>query len=596
MNTNNLLRNSKSSEKPPKTLLKKAGLKKNKFQLSLHSVRAKITIPYLLLGLLIAITVSVTAFKIVVENIDERFNNQLYEARLIASGEMVQEERRLLETLRLIANTKGVAEAIVAQDAEKLRELSIGIAVNNEEERIEFLDTNGLVLLAMQQRTGSRREEYVSTIGGAIVHRDWPFVQAVLEGKSDEYGNKYSGYAQAPWGNLFYVVGPVLDSNNTQIGTILIGKSLETLAFQIRAKILGHVSFYDLDGIPLDSTLPEGTGPISESVVQETLANQDNSSYRSNAGDRETHFESLTYSELLGPWEIRSKADIGIMGVTIAKNMLITASIPARLTIIVLAAATIFFIAIIGIDLSKRISTPILDLVHASKEVSSGNLNIRVTPQSKDEIELLGLNFNQMVASLDESQRELIGAYDTTLEGWCMALELRDHETEGHTLRVTNNMVNLSRAYGLSEDEIVQIRRGSLLHDIGKMGIPDEILRKAGPLTDEEWEIMKQHPQMAYDMLKSIDFLAPALEIPYYHHEQWDGKGYPNGLKGTEIPLVARLFSIIDSWDALLSNRPYRNAMSSATTLETIISEKGTRFDPELVDFFLAFIQKNEQP
>jgi putative nucleotidyltransferase with HDIG domain len=176
--------------------------------------------------------------------------------------------------------------------------------------------------------------------------------------------------------------------------------------------------------------------------------------------------------------------------------------------------------------------------------------------------------------------------------GWCKALELKDYETEGHTLRVAELTVNLARAYGLSEADIKHIRRGALLHDIGKVGVPDKILLKPGPLTDEEWKVMRKHPQMGYDMLKGIEYLRPALDIPYYHHEHWDGNGYPNGLKGKEIPLAARLFSIVDSWDALTSNRPYRKKFSDSATKETMLAEKGTRFDPELVDFFLAFVSQ----
>jgi putative nucleotidyltransferase with HDIG domain len=553
-------------------------------------IRTKITLPYLILAIIVAIAASVMAYKIVLENIDERFNNQLYEARLIASREMVNEEQRMVETLRLIANTEGISQAIVDQDIETLRNLSIGIAINNQVEFVEFLDTDGLILLSMQHKTGGRLEEYVTSTGGEAIQRDWPFVQTVLEGKSDEYGNKFAGYTQAPWGNYFYVTGPIFNDTGNQIGVILIGKSLETLALQIRTKTLGQVTFYTLSGIPLISTLPADVSPLPVTEVTTILTNQDNSSFRSNGGDREMQFEGLNYSELLGPWEIRSKIDIGIMGVSLAQNKLVSASLPTRVVILALASISLVFIIVVGINLSRLITTPIISLVTASKEVASGNLNIQVDSRSNDEIELLALNFNQMVTNLDKSQKDLVGAYDTTLEGWCRALELKDNETEGHTLRVADLTVKLARAYGLSEDEIIHIRRGALLHDIGKVGVPDNILRKQGSLTDEDWKVMRQHPQMAYNMLKDIEYLRLALDIPYYHHEHWDGRGYPNRLKGKEIPLAARLFSIVDSWDALTSDRPYRNKLSIPATQKIIIAEKGTQFDPELVDFFMAFI------
>ena len=165
-----------------------------------------------------------------------------------------------------------------------------------------------------------------------------------------------------------------------------------------------------------------------------------------------------------------------------------------------------------------------------------------------------------LFADLQRSNLELALAYDTTLEGWSSALDLRDKETEGHTRRVTEMSVDLARAMGVSDAELVHIRRGALLHDIGKMGIPDSVLLKPGPLTEEEWKIMRKHPVYANELLSPIAYLRPALDIPYCHHEKWDGTGYPRGLKGEQIPLAARIFAVVDVWDALRSDRPYRGA------------------------------------
>ncbi len=183
---------------------------------------------------------------------------------------------------------------------------------------------------------------------------------------------------------------------------------------------------------------------------------------------------------------------------------------------------------------------------------------------------------------------ELALAYDNTLAGWARALELRDEITEGHTRRVTELTLKLVRALGIAEHEIEHIRRGALLHDIGKMGIPDSILHKPGPFTAQERTIMQQHTQYAYDMLSSISFLQPAIDIPFCHHEHWDGKGYPRGLKGEEIPLAARIFSIIDVWDALTSDRPYRQAWSKEKTREYILERSGKQFDPQIVEAFFS--------
>jgi len=184
---------------------------------------------------------------------------------------------------------------------------------------------------------------------------------------------------------------------------------------------------------------------------------------------------------------------------------------------------------------------------------------------------------------VQRSNNELFQAYDETIEGWSHALDLRDKETEGHTQRVTELTVNLARKFLFSDEQLTQVRRGALLHDIGKMGIPDGILLKPGPLTDEEWVIMRKHPTFAYELLSPIQYLRPAIDIPYCHHEKWDGTGYPRGLRGEQIPLAARIFAVVDVWDALTSDRVYRAAWPKEKVLEHIRLLAGTHFDPEVV-------------
>ena len=191
---------------------------------------------------------------------------------------------------------------------------------------------------------------------------------------------------------------------------------------------------------------------------------------------------------------------------------------------------------------------------------------------------------------LQKSNVELNLAYNATLEGWSRALDLRDADTEGHTQRVTEITMKLARAIGISEMDIVHIRWGALLHDIGKLGVPDQILLKPDPLTDEEWIIMRRHPTYAYNLLSPIAYLAPALEIPYSHHEKWDGSGYPLGLRGQEIPLSARIFSVVDVWDALRSDRPYRKGWSEEKVRGYLQEQAGEHFDPRIVDAFLSLL------
>ncbi len=195
----------------------------------------------------------------------------------------------------------------------------------------------------------------------------------------------------------------------------------------------------------------------------------------------------------------------------------------------------------------------------------------------------------------DKSQRdaaELAQAYEATIEGWSRALDQRDKETEGHTQRVATAALRLAKAVGMTADELVHLRRGALLHDIGKMAIPDRILLKPGPLTPAEWDIMRKHPVYAYDLLSPISYLRRALDIPYCHHEKWDGTGYPRGLKGEQIPLAARVFAIVDVWDALRSDRPYRAAWSEPAVRKHLAGLGGTHFDPQVLAAFMRIVDE----
>jgi len=195
-----------------------------------------------------------------------------------------------------------------------------------------------------------------------------------------------------------------------------------------------------------------------------------------------------------------------------------------------------------------------------------------------------------IITEMEKSHYELARAYDKTLEGWARAMELRDADTEEHNRRVAKLAVQLASCMGLCGDALVNIRRGALLHDIGKIGVPDEILRKPGPLNNEEWAVMRKHPAFARDMLAPIDYLADAVDIPYCHHEKWDGSGYPNHLKEESIPLTARIFSIIDAWDALTHDRPYKKAVSSIDALNQLRPDAGTCFDPHVADCFFEMM------
>jgi putative nucleotidyltransferase with HDIG domain len=463
---------------------------------------------------------------------------------------------------------------------------------------LEFLDENGIPVLSMRHRSGSVLEDYnFSTGGNSDIYREWEFVEKVLQNQEDPLGDKYSGYVQADWGDYFYVSGPVFSDENKFVGVILVGATLEGMTARIREKSLGQVTFYKFDGTPIASSLPFFPTSMDADTATRVLATQDQpkSKTRILETQRDINIVDIPYTEVLAAWEIRGDRDIGILGSALQKNFFVSSSPATRFQVMLLVGLALLLIILVGISLSNLITRPLLGLVKVSKEVSEGNLNVRAEMETNDEINTLVQSFNQMIANLSQSRDEILQAYDSALLGWMKALELRDKETEGHTERVTDMAVTLAGRLGITGEDLVNVRRGAILHDIGKMGIPDKILHKPGPLNDEEWEIMRKHPIHAYNMLSGIQFLKPALDIPQYHHENWDGKGYPYGLKGEQIPISARIFSVVDTWDALRSERPYKAELSREESMRILEEDTGSKYDPEIVEAFKILIAEYDK-
>ena len=204
---------------------------------------------------------------------------------------------------------------------------------------------------------------------------------------------------------------------------------------------------------------------------------------------------------------------------------------------------------------------------------------------------------NRLAAEAEaRGAEEILRAWEATLEGWIRALDLRDGETQGHSRRVVDLSVRLAEELGVCGEQLVHVRRGALLHDVGKMALPDTVLLKAGELDEEEQALMRRHPEHAWEMLRGIDFLRPALDIPFCHHERWDGTGYPRGLKGEEIPLTARLFAVVDVWDALRYDRAYRAGWPAEQVKEHLRESSGTHFDPQVVPAFLRILERDGEP
>lgn len=548
------------------------------------SLRSKIILPYLLLALGLAVGAAYIISQVIFDSIEERFVNQLIDVGKLANEWQVREEDRMLGTLRLVANTDGLAQTVQAQDAEALRMLVYPIILNAGEEEAHILDLQGRALLSLRHDSSGEAENYEFSQSSSE-YSQAPFVQAILTGHVDAQGDKYSGVVTTSSGPYFYVAGPIYNAQAELAGVVLIGEPTVTLVRGIREELLAQVTLYDLSGEILSTTFLDPSQVSAEDLTN-LQTNPEESLLRN------LQSADVQYREIIGPWETRNGEMIGLMGVSFAENFLIRLSQNTWFKILFFVLTALLLVILIGYFIADQISRPILDLNQAAGRVSKGDLTVQVPPISNDEIANLTQEFNSMVSSLHQSKLDLVTAYDKTLEGWARALELRDGETMGHSLRVTEMTVELAKRLAVPEDQLVNIQRGALIHDIGKMAIPDSILLKPGSLSYDEWKIMRKHPTYAIEMLGEIPFLWPALSIPACHHEKWDGTGYPRGLKTHQIPLAARIFAVVDVWDALRSDRPYRPSLSIEDSIFTIKSKSGSHFDPKVVEAFMEMIRE----
>lgn len=544
------------------------------------SIQAKITIPYLLLSLIIALGGAYLITNWLMRNIDNQFDSSLKDAAKISADIIVQEEQLLLETLRLVANTQDIWERIAQGDAEGIREMVFPLAFNSNEDLVAILGLDGSSLLTLRKEEAEQAVGYASSRGSQLFGNLF-FIKRILTNQQDSLGDKFAEIVAVDGEMMLLIAGPVRDADGNLAGVVLVGRQLAGLVTELKQETFYHISFYRLDGQLVESTL-FNQGSLGTEIAKQVVSSQDESGYLRNYDLLEHR-----YREIISVFELRGKDDFGLLGVTSPTTYLENTNSQTRIQVFSYMAVLLFLTLVTGIYIARLITNPIQSLKFAALQVSAGDLEVNVEPIGEDEIAILTQSFNNMIVNLKASKAELLDAYDKSLEGWAKALELRDRETEGHTRRVTNLTIALAQTLGYKGDKLESIRRGALLHDIGKVGVPDHILHKTGKLTPEEFEVIKNHPRYAYDMLSEISFLKGAIDIPYCHHEKWDGSGYPQGLEQTDIPLSARIFAVVDVWDAVTSDRVYRAGMSREEALKIIRDGSGSHFDPMVVDAFL---------
>lgn len=390
------------------------------------SMRLKITIPYAILALMISLAAAYLVSRFVLDSMHERFMNQLVDSGKLSADWMVTEENRLLRTLRQLSNTGGVAEDIQSGDAQALRNLVLPTIINQQEEALEILNMQGVSVLSLRHLQSGGREDYLSA-QGSREFASLGFVQNVLQSKIDAGRDKYAGLANVDGFDVFYIAGPVYNSNNNQVGVVMVGKTLPTMIRQNRQATMAQISIYRTDGSILVTTLlvQKDIQPLSGEQIRTIIALQDEASEvrdlqaspvpltETSGGSniRDISVASSHYSELLGPWEARGGEDLGVIGVSLAESSLIQPTFVTRVQAFLIVALGFLGIVLMGIFLANQITQPLEQVVVASSKIAQGNLEVKVPARGNDEVAVVAHAFNYMISGLQEGfmYRDLLG-------------------------------------------------------------------------------------------------------------------------------------------------------------------------------------------
>jgi putative nucleotidyltransferase with HDIG domain len=538
-------------------------------------IRYKIILPFAVLLVFVGGIGSGVATWRLTDAAAAKFDADLLHSSLLANQSVAQIEAARLADLRLATDTVGVPEALAANDIDGLTRLLTPIAGNVTTASIELrvLDLQGREVLRIQ---GSRDRSGPIIVTNPSEFASEPAVVKVLAGEPDPLAGDrrvfLSGQHSQP---VLYWTGAVRTSGQRIVGAVLVGQSLAEIA-----KGIDRSAFYDRSGTLLASALaspPIATDAVRSAVTAQTTV-------------RPTIDESHpghAYWALFSTWSMRG-SQFGYLAVQANADSLLSVVNQVRLILTLVFTAAALLTLLVGTATASRLTRPIEGLVRSMRFVSAGNLQHRASITSKDEIGYLAQAFNEMTASLEEKTAALEETTFASMEALARAIDARDPSTFGHSARVAAVSIEIADEMQLPVKERESLRRAALLHDIGKIGVEDRVLRKPGPLNDAEMDEMREHSRIGHDMLEGLRFLRPSLPGILYHHERWDGAGYPAGLTGTAIPLLVRIITVADVFDALTSDRPYRHGLSFEAATAAIRHDAGMKFDPGVVSAFMA--------
>jgi putative nucleotidyltransferase with HDIG domain len=492
-------------------------------------------------------------------------------------------EQRQLTDLRTFASTAGVPAASAGADADGLRRLILPAVTNQLPDPLtaSAIGIGGKEIISVKADKNNIGQ-CLCTSGRELAA--WPHVSDALNGKVDAYGPKYIGVQPDGGGPVLYTVGPI-KADGLITGAMLVAEPLNPLLAELRNRTNFDVALFDASGqlIASNTSLPPSAS--LDAGERATLLHGNGFVHKILSG------RSVPSEVFYIPWRLRHEV-AGYAGVVVATAALgtVAASTPQ---LVLLVFAVVFVLTLLaGIYISRRITRPLANLLNATKRVAEGDLGYRAAVYSHDEIGEVSDSFNRMTEALAESHFQAIASAEATIQTLASALDARDPYTHGHSMRVTAYSVVLARAAGWDDEVVELVRRGSLVHDIGKIGVPDSVLAKNGPLTDDEWSLMKRHPGVGHQMLRHLKWAPEVLDIVRSHHERWDGRGYPDRLAAGSIPAVARLVAVCDTLDAMTSDRPYRAGFTFEFAAAEIRDLSGVQFDPAMVE---AFIRANDE-
>jgi putative nucleotidyltransferase with HDIG domain len=537
-------------------------------------IRYKIILPFAMLLIFVGIVGTAVATARLTDAAAAVFDANLLRSSLVANQSMARLEAARVADLRQATDTVGVAEALASGDTAGLTRLLLPIAANVRPSvttiQMRVLDGRGDEILHIEGTPDGLGLVTITNPGAVATE---PAVVKVLAGEKDAQGESQLFLSRAGAQPDLYWVGPVHATQTKIVGAVLVGEALSEIAATVPESTL-----YDLAGTPLASTLV--TAPTATDAIRRQLSTANVARVDDTRGGH-------AYGALFSTWIMRG-SPIGYLAVQANRDSLVSLVTQLRLILTLVFSIAGLLTLLVGTYTASRLTRPIELLVRSMRAVSAGELHHRAAVVSQDEIGYLAATFNEMTASLEEKTAEVEETTFASMEALARAIDARDPSTFGHSARVAAISVEIATAMQLSPKDREALRRSALLHDIGKIGVEDRVLRKPGPLSDAEAHDMREHPRIGYDMLKGLRFLQPSLPGVLHHHERWDGAGYPHGLTGTDIPLAVRILAVADVYDALTSERPYRQGLGYAAAADAIRSEAGTQFDPEVVTAFVA--------